>query len=124
MCVVASSVRHGNPVHQTTHRSVFPWRENHVPVIGHPLVRNQINRVSPKAFVEYPLKRFGVGLLVEDRQPTISSIQSMVNLPSNIGTRRSWHCLVSEKFAFVNYQLKPTQPPEDISLPPMHHPAF
>ena len=75
----------------TFRRKIFSWRQHHVPVIGHPLIGDQVDRLLLRSLVGHPLKGFVVGVFVEDRYASIASVEDIVDLATNIGTRRSRH---------------------------------
>ena len=44
MGVIALSMRQCHPADEPAHSAIFHWRKNHVPVVVHPLVRDQMDR--------------------------------------------------------------------------------
>lgn len=78
---------HCYPAKKRGHRLVLLWRENHVPVVAHPLIGDQINGVFFQAFADYSLKGFKVCLFKENIIASVSAIQGMVNFTRAIRTK-------------------------------------
>ena len=89
--VVAHRVGSCHPAKQLTHLTIPGRLKDHVPVVGHPLVGQQLDGVALKSFRENSLERFVIALFVEDRTAGIPSIQGMVNRTRFIRTFWSRH---------------------------------
>ena len=74
--MMASRMSHRHPIQQSAHRPVFPGGQNHVPVIGHPLIGDQIDRVSLQTLVEHALKCLVIGVLAKNRRAPVVPIEA------------------------------------------------
>jgi hypothetical protein len=80
-----------DPTHQRWQSAIDSRRENHVPVILHPLVSDQINREFLQALGNQSLECFLVGVLEKDRLPRIATIQGVINGACFVSTWWSRH---------------------------------
>ena len=58
-----------------------------MPMIAHPLIRDQIDRILLESLPNYSFERFKVAVFVENLVASIPTVKCMVDLASKIGTK-------------------------------------
>lgn len=103
MCVVPRRVRHGNPVQESAHCTVFLWDKNHVPMVGHPTITQHVDRMIRKPFNKDSFERFVIFGFVKNRLTLVAAIQSVINLSSNVRAEWAWHSNILEQVMTPTY---------------------
>ena len=91
VCVISLSVSQRNPSQKLTHAAVLMRRKNHVPVIFHPLIGDQVDGELFQSLGNDSLEGFIICIFEEDWILRIATIKRVINPASFIGTRRSTH---------------------------------
>ena len=71
-------------------------RQNHVPVVAHPLIQNLVNRILLKTFLDYLFKGFKVSIFEEDLVASIATIQGVIDLASKVRAESTGHDISSK----------------------------
>lgn len=91
MRVVAHRVGGGDPAEKLAHLAVSPGPQDQVPVVGHQLVREQLDLIPLEPRGEDVLEGGEVLVFAEDRGPRVPSVQGMIQPSGFVGAWRSWH---------------------------------
>ena len=86
-----SRVRVGEPTHELSQISVLLWVEDEMPVIGHQAIGQQPHAIFLHACFKDTLKQLVVFMAAKYLNPSVCSVEYMVDVSTNIGPLNSWH---------------------------------
>jgi hypothetical protein len=81
----AHRMRPAEPTHEPAHFAIEQRAYNQVVMIGHQLIGVQFDLMNLQRFMQNPLERLKVGVLVKDRRAQVAAIEGMVKSARFIG---------------------------------------
>jgi len=79
------------PPEELGHLPIAGWPEDHVPMVGHDTVGEQVDRGSPTGLFKDSLEGRIVAGMIEERERRHGTVHRVVNHAADISTGSSWH---------------------------------
>lgn len=89
--VPAVRVRGRDPLHKRRQVAVRPWPQHQMPVVAHQAVAAQPHPKPLDTLGQHRLKRRKILRRLEDPQPTVGTVEDMINDVAFVDSFLSWH---------------------------------